>query len=1297
MNKTLGIINKIIGKIYFAFAILVVLFAVVVTIARALSPILEHYKPDITHLATSYLHQPVHVGKITAGLRGFQPVLDLNSVVILDKDNNKQVFRVKSLQVGLDIINSIKQHKLIVSRLYLDGMHIVLQQKKDRQWNVKGFSVENKKGPTSEFDFKEVVSWLLSQPQIVLENINLRINPYQQKMKEVNDLDLALNNTATLHQFRGQADLAGRQSPIDLTLDLTGSADDVDNLQGSFYLHGVKMPVADWLADNQLFGYTCEQGNFSFKLWGNWNKDRIDNLQSTVNFSNLSFKNNATKSLYKVQKLTANLSVNHPKAGIWNISGDKIGLQLNSHVWPEDKFAVAIDSSNSKNTVYSGYFGFLQLQDLTPLFSNVSTLPVKLRELSRQLQLHGQLEGLTFSAQQKDSQRNYYLTTHFHDFGNNSYKKIPGVQHIDGMLNMSNHAGTLSITGNKTILDYRQLFPKSYSLNQLQLFAAWTLKNKNLHLQLYNVQLADANMALQSNADLYLAHDPKKSTISLLSQFQLKNVVSAKHYFPVAIMHKSLLKWLGQAFIDGHNAKGDLLLKGQLDHFPYEKNDGQFIVDSHLHGVTLQFLPDWPHITNLDGHLVFHQHQMTFNTQKGELMQQPITDLTAIIPHMNAQPYGTLKINSHVAFKDLAQARNFVLQSPLKNTIGKALTPLHISGPGDLNLKLTIPLGKKAVSSEGTLVANEANLSMPDWRLNFPHLSGMLKFHNASISAKALTASLYNEPITISIKTLQHQGQRVTQIVGNTLMKVADIKNYLSLQALKFMTGASQFKSVIDIDASGKTHLAMMSDLKGVTLDMPPPFKKTSQQIKSLQVDAYLSDAQPPLVRLTYVKHIGAILGFAKSKGHTIFQRAKIHFGMGGYILQTSPGIFISGNLAQFDLPTWSNFFHNFTQQNKLNSTQSAQQGGDLVKQIDINIGQLNALKQSIKNIHVQFNRQVNQWLVSISSQQVNGTLKIPFNYHKNIIMGQFSNLHLQTLTDSRKSNVNALNPADILPMDISAVSLSYAGRNYGQVTLKTTPIDNGVKLNQLSIVNKQYILNTHGRWTRENKQDSSSFSGSLFTDDLGSLLKQEGFSDHIYQTSGTADFSLSWPGEPSQFQTSSLEGALKLNLHDGAIIGLNDATNKKLGLGKLINILSVQSILKRLTLNFSDLNESGYSFSKLTGDLSIYNGNVYTQDLYLDGPVAEINLLGKVGMMQKNYDMTLKIHPYVTSSLPLIATIAGGPVTGVATWLVSKLVRPGIEKIVAYQYHIGGTWANPKVKEIKAAPVKKDSESATQ
>jgi uncharacterized protein YhdP len=129
-----------------------------------------------------------------------------------------------------------------------------------------------------------------------------------------------------------------------------------------------------------------------------------------------------------------------------------------------------------------------------------------------------------------------------------------------------------------------------------------------------------------------------------------------------------------------------------------------------------------------------------------------------------------------------------------------------------------------------------------------------------------------------------------------------------------------------------------------------------------------------------------------------------------------------------------------------------------------------------------------------------------------------------------------------------------------------------------------------------------------------------------------------------------------------------------------------VQSILKRLTLNFSDLSETGYSFTKLTGDLSIYDGNVYTQDLYLDGPVAEMNLQGKVGITHKNYDVTLKIHPYVTSSLPLIATIAGGPVTGVATWLVSKLVRPGIEKIVAYQYHIGGTWEDPTVKEITAA-----------
>ncbi len=59
------------------------------------------------------------------------------------------------------------------------------------------------------------------------------------------------------------------------------------------------------------------------------------------------------------------------------------------------------------------------------------------------------------------------------------------------------------------------------------------------------------------------------------------------------------------------------------------------------------------------------------------------------------------------------------------------------------------------------------------------------------------------------------------------------------------------------------------------------------------------------------------------------------------------------------------------------------------------------------------------------------------------------------------------------------------------------------------------------------------------------------------------------------------------LGLQNGRITNLSPETEDKLGLGKLLSILSLQTIPRRLTLDFSDLANPGYSFD-------VFKGNFY-------------------------------------------------------------------------------------------------------
>ena len=121
----------------------------------------------------------------------------------------------------------------------------------------------------------------------------------------------------------------------------------------------------------------------------------------------------------------------------------------------------------------------------------------------------------------------------------------------------------------------------------------------------------------------------------------------------------------------------------------------------------------------------------------------------------------------------------------------------------------------------------------------------------------------------------------------------------------------------------------------------------------------------------------------------------------------------------------------------------------------------------------------------------------------------------------------------------------------------------------------------------------------------------------------------------------------------------------------------------RRLTLDFSDLTKKGFEFRVFKGDFVFKKGNAFTRNAYLDGPVAKVSLQGRIGFANKDVDLKLSVAPYVTSSLPLIVGVAGGPIAGVVTWVVSKILSPSIGKAVGFTYKVTGPWKKPKVHKL--------------
>ena len=102
-----------------------------------------------------------------------------------------------------------------------------------------------------------------------------------------------------------------------------------------------------------------------------------------------------------------------------------------------------------------------------------------------------------------------------------------------------------------------------------------------------------------------------------------------------------------------------------------------------------------------------------------------------------------------------------------------------------------------------------------------------------------------------------------------------------------------------------------------------------------------------------------------------------------------------------------------------------------------------------------------------------------------------------------------------------------------------------------------------------------------------------------------------------------------------------------------------------------------------MKGNFTLIRGSIYTQNLALNGSVADIAIKGAINMIKKTVNLNLRVLPHTTSSVPIIAAFVINPLVGVAAWGANKLFGKEVGKLTGTRYKVTGSWKNPVVKKL--------------
>ena len=291
---------------------------------------------------------------------------------------------------------------------------------------------------------------------------------------------------------------------------------------------------------------------------------------------------------------------------------------------------------------------------------------------------------------------------------------------------------------------------------------------------------------------------------------------------------------------------------------------------------------------------------------------------------------------------------------------------------------------------------------------------------------------------------------------------------------------------------------------------------------------------------------------------------------------------------------------------------------------------------------------------------------------------------------DSQKSPDWSI--ADMPSFDIHVDDFHMNNLNLGELLVNAYTKDKKFIFEELKIDSPHYTILTHGDWSLSQLKHHIHFTGQMMISNLSKLLQQWGMTPVAQTKNGVIEFNGSWSKALNKVSLKTLKAGIDVSFKKGNISHFDKQTEQKIGLGKLLSILSLQTLPRRLQLDFSDLATSGFPYDIFKGHFELNQGLLHTADSQMDGPIAHVKMHGNLNVLDKWYDLELQVYPYITASLPVVATIAGGPIAGVATWAANHVINKGMQQVSGYTYKITGPWKEPVVQQVSLMRKKNDA-----
>ena len=1271
-------------KLWLTLAALLVLAAVVLSVVRYSLPYLDNYRADIEALIADQFDQQVSIGSLSAQWSSFGPSLVLEDVALTVADDYPFELSIQRTHLVLNLWQTLWQWDWVLEDFVLDGVHVSHQL----EWQASSGD-EPVLEALEQLLLEQLESFQILNAEVVLADA-------QGTARTLFIEQLSWINRGSVRQGTGRfrvSELTANSLNFIINTEGRRFAD----MQGELYLEAEDLDLSPWL-ESLIAGVEITRAELNVNAWLDFDKGSLGNAQVHFGENRLVWEREGQSHSLVSSRFTWGL---WPQQDGFLMASEALTLQVDDVAWPVESvhwgYKAGQHTWNLRNLSFS---------ETAPLWSLFGSPGAQIRDWFAGIKPEGVVNEVQVRFN-RDTNWSFYVRAD--DIKWQSHRGVPGLTGLGLELWSGQEQGAFRLGGDEVSLISPMTFSSAQQLSQVDWSGYWTRLEDGYRVALPHGRMEMANVSLVQQFSLTREHSASPELEWWLQgEGAQLPVAEALELLPLQ-MGPELTEYIQGAVLAGEVSTLNMLWRGDLDSFPYLQSEGVLMASLIANDLDFKFQPDWPAIEQTQLTLSYRDQSLFMDASGGGMLGTELRRVEAQIPDLiRPEPWLILKASARGTGE---QARDIFLNSPLAGSVGSTLEQLHSDEHFDGEFELQLPLfaagdnqpnnrdTDRAPQISGHVTFNGQSLNIVPLDLNVDNLQGRLDFDGESLQASAISAEVYQLPVFVGLtggfatpapalaerlhNGLQN-GEEAYQLnvqIDNSWDK-SDLQNSSVMSWLApFMSGQwvsdSHFRLQI---AEGLLDYEweMRNVLGDASIELPQPLTSALGEQDFIDI----------LVRGNEETLFAQLLWADKLRfetelmmGQSQLKRALLELGLTHNRGPAMPdqGMDAYADVEQLDVHEWlalTTMLNESTNQNNALPWQLPP-----LQYVSADIQQTNWLNQQFSHIQLEGQHEEQRWELIANADQGRAHVSLPFNEptakatETKAIQIRFDYLNL--ISSPLQRDISAEGTFfDRLPaLHVVCELCRYDGNDIGRIEARLNPKAVGAQLEQLHIRRSGAEANLTGGWHAKDGGYQSAIEGWIAIADVGNLVADFGRSSVVRDSNGQIELDLNWVGSPAQFKLANLNGEIDWRLGSGYLRDVSD------GGARLFSLFSLESLMRKLTLDFRDIFARGMFYSSFQGTLNIEDGVVFTDNTRMNGSAGDMEVTGSTNLVTEGLDYKLVYIPKVTSSLPVLVAWMVNPPTGLAALVIDRVLHDA-QVVSRLEYSISGTVSEPVVNE---------------